>query len=51
MKSLITAATVNIPFVDRSFADKRHFIAGAGINLAGASVLLAEILRFAGLSI
>lgn len=42
--------TGSIPFVGHRFGDKLRFVAGAGVNVAGAGVLLAEAFRLAGLT-
>lgn len=44
------AMTGSIPFVGHRLSDKLRFVAGAGINVIGAGVLLAEAIRFASLT-
>ena len=44
------AMTGSIPFVGQRTGDKLRFVAGAGVNVAGAGILLTEALRLAGLT-
>ncbi len=46
----LQAMTGNIPFVGHRFGDKLRFVAGLGVNVTGAGVMLAEVLRPAGWS-
>ena len=41
----------SIPFVGQRTGDKLRFVAGAGVNVAGASILLAETFKHACLTI
>lgn len=42
--------TGSIPFIGHRFGNKLRFFAGAGVNVAGAGILLSEALRLAGLT-
>jgi hypothetical protein len=55
MRCLITvirqAMMSNIPFVGRRIVDKLRLVAGIGINVMATGAMLAEPIRFLGISL